>query len=186
MDLDAFFASCEQQEHPEYRGRPVVVGAQPGNRGVVAASSYEAREFGIRSAMPISEAYRRCPDAVYLRPDIAKYSKISRQVFQILETITPAVEAASIDEAYLDISGLDKLMGLPETIGHEIKQRILSDNGSDGLRGYRSEPADRKTRFGVPQAGRFDRGNTGPGTGLSCTHAGVKPPRTGTTDTENL
>ena len=129
MDLDAFFASCEQQEHPEYRGRPVVVGAQPGNRGVVAASSYEAREFGIRSAMPISEAYRRCPDAVYLRPDIAKYSRISRQVFQVLETITPAVEAASIDEAYLDISGLDKLMGLPETIGHEIKQRIFSATG---------------------------------------------------------
>jgi len=84
MDLDAFFASCEQQEHPEYKGRPVVVGALPGNRGVVAASSYEAREFGIRSAMPIAEAYRRCPDAVYLRPDIEKYRKISRQVFQIL------------------------------------------------------------------------------------------------------
>ena len=129
MDLDAFFASCEQQEHPEYKGRPVVVGALPGNRGVVAASSYEAREFGIRSAMPIAEAYRRCPDAVYLRPDIEKYRKISRQVFQILESITPAVEAASIDEAYLDISGLDKLMGLPETIGHEIKQRIFSGTG---------------------------------------------------------
>ena len=129
MDLDAFFASCEQQEHPEYKGRPVVVGALPGNRGVVAASSYEAREFGIRSAMPIAEAYRRCPDAVYLRPDIEKYRKISRQVFQILESITPAVEAASIDEAYLDISGLDKLMGQPETIGHGIKQRIFSGTG---------------------------------------------------------
>ena len=129
MDLDAFFASCEQQEHTEYRGRPVVVGALPGNRGVVAASSYEAREFGIRSAMPISEAYRRCPDAVYLRPDIEKYRKISKHVFQILGTITPAVEAASIDEAYLDIGGLDKLMGPPETIGHEIKQRIYSGTG---------------------------------------------------------
>ena len=129
MDLDAFFASCEQQEHPEYKGRPVVVGALPGNRGVVAASSYEAREFGIRSAMPIAEAYRRCPDAVYLRPDIEKYRNISRQVFQILETTTPAVEAASIDEAYLDISGLDKLMGRPETIGSEIKRRIFSGTG---------------------------------------------------------
>ena len=79
MDLDAFFASCEQQEHPEYQGRPVVVGARPGHRGVVAAASYEARRFGIHSAMPISEAFRRCPDAVFLRPDIEKYRQHSRQ-----------------------------------------------------------------------------------------------------------
>ncbi|MDH3900834.1 MAG: DNA polymerase IV, partial [Gammaproteobacteria bacterium] len=89
MDLDAFFASCEQLEHPEYKGRPVAVGALPGRRGVVAAASYEARRYGIHSAMPVSEAYRRCPDAVFLRPDMEKYRRISRQVFQILETITP-------------------------------------------------------------------------------------------------
>ncbi|MFQ5642308.1 MAG: DNA polymerase IV [Thiogranum sp.] len=129
MDLDAFFASCEQLEHPEYQGRPVVVGARPGHRGVVAAASYEARCFGIHSAMPISEAYRRCPDAVYLRPDIGKYRRISRQVFQTLEAVTPTLEAASIDEAYLDVSGLEKLLGTPETIGHEIKQRILAGTG---------------------------------------------------------
>lgn len=129
MDLDAFFASCEQREHPEYQGRPVVVGAQPGHRGVVAAASYEARKFGIRSAMPISEARRRCPNAVYLRPDMAKYRRMSQQVFQILDTITPVVEAASIDEAYLDVSGLEKLLGTPETIGHAIKQRILAGTG---------------------------------------------------------
>jgi len=129
MDLDAFFTSCEQREQPEYKGRPVIVGALPGHRGVVAAASYEARKFGIYSAMPISEAYRRCPDAVYLRPDIEKYRCISRHVFQILETITPAVEAASIDEAYLDMSGLEKLMGAPETIGREIKHRILAETG---------------------------------------------------------
>ena len=129
MDLDAFFTSCEQREQPEYKGRPVIVGALPGHRGVVAAASYEARKFGIHSAMPISEAYRRCPDAVYLRPDIEKYRRISRHVFQILETITPAVEAASIDEAYLDMSGLEKLMGTPETIGREIKRRILAETG---------------------------------------------------------
>lgn len=129
MDLDAFFASCEQRDHPEYRGRPVVVGALPGRRGVVAAASYEARRFGIRSAMPIAEAHRRCPGAVYLRPDMAKYSRVSRQVFGILDTLTPWVEAASIDEAYLDVSGLGKLLGTPETIGHEIKRRIHASTG---------------------------------------------------------
>jgi DNA polymerase-4 len=129
MDLDAFFASCEQLEHPEYRGLPVVVGARPGHRGVVAAASYEARRFGIHSAMPISEAFRRCPDAVFLRPDMEKYRRHSRQVFQILETLAPVVEAASIDEAYLDVSGLEKLLGTPAAIGHEIKQRILDRTG---------------------------------------------------------
>ena len=129
MDLDAFFASCEQQDHPEYQGRPVVVGARPGHRGVVAAASYEARRFGIHSAMPISEAFRRCPDAVFLRPDMEKYRRQSQRVFQILETLAPTVEAASIDEAYLDVSGLEKLLGTPATIGHEIKQRILTGTG---------------------------------------------------------
>jgi len=129
MDLDAFFTSCEQRDHPEYRGRPVVVGARPGHRGVVAAASYEARRYGIHSAMPISEAYRRCPDAVYLRPDPAKYSRVSRQVFQVLETLTPVVEAASIDEAYLDVSDLEKLVGPPGAIGAQIKRRILEATG---------------------------------------------------------
>jgi DNA polymerase-4 len=129
MDLDAFFASCEQQEHPEYQGRPVVVGAQPGQRGVVAAASYEARRHGIRSAMPIAEAYRRCPDAIFVRPDLNKYREYSRLVFQILETLAPGIEAASIDEAYMDISGLEKLIGPPETIGREIKRRIHAGTG---------------------------------------------------------
>ncbi len=129
MDLDAFFASCEQHDHPEFQGRPVVVGAAPGHRGVVAAASYEARRFGIHSAMPISEALRRCPDAVFLRPDMEKYRRLSRQVFQILETLAPVVEAVSIDEAYLDVSGLEKLLGTPTAIGLEIKQRIFATTG---------------------------------------------------------
>ena len=129
MDLDAFFASCEQQEHPEYQGCPVVVGARPGNRGVVAAASYEARKFGIHSAMPISEAYRRCPDAVFVRPDIENYRQHSRHVFQVLETLAPSVEAASIDEAYMDVSGLEKLLGTPEMIGQNIKQHIFTETG---------------------------------------------------------
>jgi DNA polymerase-4 len=106
VDLDAFYASCEQRDHPEYRQRPVVVGAQPGNR------------------MPISEAYRRCPDAVYLRPDMQKYRQVSRQVFATLADITPVVEKASIDEAYLDISGLGKIIGSPEDVGRQIRRRI--------------------------------------------------------------
>jgi len=127
VDLDAFFASVEQREHPEYDGQPVVVGAQPGNRGVVAAASYEAREFGIHSAMPIAEAYRRCPDAVFLRPNMEQYKEASQRVFSVLETITPVVEAASIDEAYLDVSGLEKLLGPPEEIGREMRDRIFSE-----------------------------------------------------------
>jgi DNA polymerase-4 len=128
-DLDAFYASTEERDRPECRGRPVVVGALPGHRGVVAAANYKAREFGIRSAMPIVEAYRRCPDAVYLRPDMAKYSRVSKEIFQILETITPVVEPVSVDEAYLDLSGLEKLLGPPEAIGREIKRRILAGTG---------------------------------------------------------
>ena len=128
-DLDAFYASVEQRDCPEYRNRPVVVGALPGHRGVVAAANYRARVFGIHSAMPIAEAYRRCPDAVYLRPDMAKYSRVSREIFQILETITPVIEPVSVDEAYLDLTGLEKLIGPPETIGTEIKRRILEATG---------------------------------------------------------
>jgi len=129
VDLDAFFASCEQRDHPELRGQPVIVGAMPGNRGVVAACSYEAREFGIHSAMPIAEAHRRCPDGVYLRPDMGKYLQASREVFEILDGITPMVEKASIDEAYLDLSGLEKIAGSPEVIGGDIRQRIVAGTG---------------------------------------------------------
>ena len=128
-DLDAFYASVEQRDCPEYRDRPVVVGALPGHRGVVAAANYRARAFGIHSAMPIAEAYRRCPDAVYLRPDMTKYLRASREVFQILGTITPVIEPVSVDEAYLDLTGLEKLLGSPEAIGTEIKHRILEGTG---------------------------------------------------------
>ncbi|MCP5439705.1 MAG: DNA polymerase IV [Chromatiaceae bacterium] len=128
-DLDAFYASVEQRDCPEYRDRPVVVGALPGHRGVVAAANYKARAFGIRSAMPIAEAYRRCPDAVYLRPDMAKYVRVSQEIFQTLGTLTPVVEPVSIDEAYLDLTGLERLLGPPEDIGREIKRRILEGTG---------------------------------------------------------
>ncbi len=130
-DIDAFYASVEQRDHPEYRGRPVVVGAMPGRRGVVAAASYEARVYGIHSAMPIAEAYRRCPDAVYLRPDMDKYSRVSHEIFQVFGSVTPVVEPVSIDEAYLDLSGLAKLIGTPEDIGRKIKHDVRDATGLD-------------------------------------------------------
>lgn len=129
LDMDAFFASVEQRDNPEYRGKPLVVGALPGHRGVVATCSYEARKYGIRSAMPISEAYRRCPDAIYLRPDMDRYATASRQVMLILNEISPVVEPVSIDEAYLDISGLERLVGGPEEIGRLAKQKIQENVG---------------------------------------------------------
>ncbi len=124
LDMDAFFASVEQRDNPEYQGRPVVVGARPGGRGVVATCSYEARTFGIRSAMPISEAYRRCPDAVYVRPDMKRYSEASKRVMAVLGEISPLVEQVSVDEAYLDITGLERLFGTPREIGELTRQKV--------------------------------------------------------------
>jgi len=107
VDMDAFYASVEQRDHPEYQGRPVVVGADPRfglGRGVVAACSYEARKFGIHSAMPISQAYRLCPQAVYVRPDMANYVETSGRIRAIFLELTSLVEPVSIDEAFLDLS----------------------------------------------------------------------------------
>ncbi|MES9957145.1 MAG: DNA polymerase IV [Sedimenticola sp.] len=124
LDMDAFFASVEQRDNPEYQGKPVVVGARPGGRGVVATCSYEARRFGIHSAMPISEAYRRCPHAIYVRPDMKRYSEASRQIMAVLGEISPLVEPVSVDEAYLDISGLERLFGTPRDIGLLTKRKV--------------------------------------------------------------
>jgi DNA polymerase-4 len=125
IDLDAFFASIEQRDHPEYRGRPLVVGAEPGKRGVVATCSYEARRYGVRSAMPISEAARRLPPGtVYLRPSMARYGEVSRQIMTALESVSPVVEQVSVDEAFLDVSGMERLIGSPEVIGRRAKAVI--------------------------------------------------------------
>ena len=125
VDMDAFFAAIEQRDDPTLRGKPVVIGAQPGGRGVVATCSYEARKFGIRSAMPINEAHRRCPGAVYLRPDMQRYAAESRAIMQALENISPVVEPVSIDEAFIDITGLEKLLGTAKQIARTTKQRIF-------------------------------------------------------------
>lgn len=107
LDMDAFYASVEQRDHPDYRGKPVVVGADPKNglgRGVVAACSYEARKFGIHSALPIGQAYRLCPRAVFVPPRMSHYVEISRRIREILRGLTPLVEPLSIDEAFLDLT----------------------------------------------------------------------------------
>jgi len=130
IDLDAFFASIEQRDNPEYRGRPLVVGAEPGKRGVVATCSYEARRYGVRSAMPISEAIRRLPpETVYLRPNIGHYGEVSRQIMAALESVSPLVEQVSVDEAFLDITGMQRLAGPPEEISRRAKNLILETVG---------------------------------------------------------
>ena len=129
VDMDAFYASVEQHDNPELKGKPVVVGASPDQRGVVAAASYEARRFGIRSAMPSSEAGRRCPDAVFLPVRMARYKEVSKVVFDQFEDITPMVEPLSIDEAFLDVSGAVRLFGPGPVIAREVKARIKHATG---------------------------------------------------------
>jgi DNA polymerase-4 len=127
VDMDAFYASVEQRDRPALRGRPVVVGALPGGRGVVSAASYEARRFGIHSAMPISRAYRLCPDAVYLPVAMDKYAGVSREIMSLLAQWTPLLEPVSIDEAFLDVTGSRALRGDGPHIARDIKAKIRAE-----------------------------------------------------------
>src|SRR4249919_2409235 len=104
VDMDAFYASVEQRDRPDLRGKPVAVGGSPASRGVVAAASYEARRFGVRSAIPMSRAVRLCPHLAIVLPNFQKYRTVSQQVFAIFRTVTPLVEGLSLDEAYLDVT----------------------------------------------------------------------------------
>jgi DNA polymerase-4 len=124
VDMDAFYASVEQRDDPELRGKPLVVGGT-GNRGVVAAASYEAREFGIRSAMPMRDALRRCPHLLRVKPRMAHYQAVSRQIFAIFGRFTPLVEGLSLDEAFLDVTGSRKLFGSGPEIARSIKRQIF-------------------------------------------------------------
>jgi DNA polymerase-4 len=128
VDLDAFFASVEQRDHPELRGKPVAVGLGGANdRGVVSAASYEARKFGVHSAMPIVTARRLCPDCIFVPVDGAKYQRVSREVMAILRRFTPLVEPVSIDEAFLDVTASRALFGDGESIARQIKQAVRAE-----------------------------------------------------------
>jgi DNA polymerase-4 len=123
VDMDAFYASVEQRDRPELRGQPLIVGGTS-NRGVVAAASYEVRAFGVRSAMPIREALRRCPHAICVRPRMSVYREVSHQVFAIFHEYTPVVEGLSLDEAFLDVTASLALKGDAVTIARRIKDQI--------------------------------------------------------------
>jgi DNA polymerase-4 len=129
VDLDAFFAAVEQRDRPELRGKPVIVGGDPRGRGVVSAASYEARRFGVHSAMSLNEAVRRCPDGVFLPVDGRRYQQASRDVMAVLRRFTPQVEPISIDEAFLDVTGSRELFGEGEAIARLIKAAVREEVG---------------------------------------------------------
>ena len=136
VDMDAFFASIEQRDNPEYRGRPLVVGSPPDQRGVVCAASYEARRFKVRSAMPSRTAFKLCPNAVFVRPRMSVYRAESEQIMRIFESYTPLIEQVSVDEAYLDLSFVsepckngDAALQRAIPLARDIKARILDERG---------------------------------------------------------
>src|SRR5439155_1633201 len=126
VDMDAFYAAIEQRDRPELRGRPVIVGASPTGRGVVSAASYEARRFGVRSAMPIGRAARLCPEGAFLPVDMEKYQRVSVQIMGILADFSPLVEPVSVDEAFVDLTGTESLFGSPLDAVRRIKRRIFA------------------------------------------------------------
>lgn len=128
VDMDAFFASIEQLDHPEYKGHPVIVGGLS-SRGVVATCSYEARKFGVHSAMPISRAKKLCPDGIYVYPRMDRYKEVSHQIFSIMKEFTPHIEPLSIDEAFLEVSGMSTMYSGPKALGRAIKDRVYEQTG---------------------------------------------------------
>ena len=128
VDMDAFFASIEQLDHPEYKGHPVIVGGLS-SRGVVATCSYEARKFGVHSAMPISRAKKLCPDGVYVYPRMDRYKEVSHQIFSIMKEFTPHIEPLSIDEAFLEVSGMSTMYSGPKALGRAIKDQVFEETG---------------------------------------------------------
>ncbi|MBL0389152.1 DNA polymerase IV [Tumebacillus sp. ITR2] len=124
LDMDAFFASVEQRDHPEFRGKPVIIAHPAAVRGVVSTCSYEARRFGVHSAMPTAQAKRLCPHGIFVEPDHRKYSQVSREMMAILARYTPLIEPLSVDEAFLDVTACRKLFGDGITIARRIKEDI--------------------------------------------------------------
>lgn len=129
VDLDAFFAAVEQRDRPELRGKPVIVGGDPRSRGVVSTCSYEARKFGVHSAMPLRTALALCPDGIFVPVDGAKYQRVSREVMTVLRHFTPVVEQVSIDEAFLDVAGTEGLFGPAPEVARRIKEEVVATTG---------------------------------------------------------
>ena len=129
VDLDAFFASVERRDNPQFAGKPIIVGALPGRRGVVSTCSYEARAFGVHSAMPISEAFQRCPQGIFLPVRMGRYAEVSRQVMASLRSFTPDLKQLSIDEALLDMTGTQRLWGTSKEAALKIKNKVSKELG---------------------------------------------------------
>jgi len=129
LDMDAFFAAVEVMDHPVWAGKPLVVGSPPDKRGVVSTASYEARKFGIHSAMPSRTAYKLCPHAIFTPPRMSRYLDVSDKIMQVLATFTPLIEQVSVDEAFLDIRGAFRMWKSPEALARALKLRIQNDIG---------------------------------------------------------
>jgi DNA polymerase IV len=132
IDMDAFYAAVEQRDHPEYRGKPVIVGSDPKGgkgRGIVSTCSYEARKFGVHSAQPISKAWQLCPQGIYVLPDMEKYGRVSGLIMSLLSDFTDLQEQVSVDEAFLDVTGSETLFGAGAEIAKKIKSRIQESCG---------------------------------------------------------
>ena len=130
VDMDAFFASVEQHDHPELKGKPVIVGGRPEDRrSVVSTASYEARRFGVHSAMPSATAHRLCPQGIFIHGNMKRYAEVSSQIMEILGNYSPDVHQISIDEASIDITGTELLFGKPEEVALRIKKEILEATG---------------------------------------------------------
>jgi DNA polymerase IV len=129
IDMDAFFASVEQARRPELRGRPVIVGGPPGTRSVVATASYEARAYGVRTAMPVAQAQRLCPQAAFVSGDMAEYAAVHERLMALFRRFTDRVQEVSIDEAYLDVGGCRRLFGPPRTIACRIQELVYDQEG---------------------------------------------------------
>ena len=154
LDMDAFFASIEQRDHPDWKGKPVIVGGLPEDRrSVVSTASYEARTFGVHSAMPIAEAFRRCPHGIYTRTRIKRYAEVSHTIMQLLEEFSPDVFRISIDEACIDLTGTQALFGSPEETAQKIKARIRAETGLTVSTGIAS------SRYLAKMASEMDKPN---------------------------
>jgi len=158
-DMDAFFAAVEQRDNPSLRGQPVIVGGDPDSRGVVSTCSYEARRYGVKSAMPLAQAVRLCPQGIFLPVNMKLYQQVSRQVIAIMASYTPLVEQLSIDEAFLDVSGCTSLFGAAEKIAKDIKSRVAQELGLNISMGisYNKFLAKLATELGKPDGLRVIR-----------------------------